>query len=200
MADELKNACVSFKGKTYPLVLTSANHRRIKDMTGVSLPDAICDVHGGRSAEDAKRMLDGFYKLLSDFDKLPAIVYAWLKPLLHENGVSEEQFHNDFDGDFAIDCGEAITSALINFSQKGQQGKMLASAVKMAKKAEEVQNRWNEKANAEVEKKIDQAKEALTDEKVAEFVAGMIQETLTNSSTTLPASLVSTLGLSRSEG
>ena len=75
---ENKNPTVTFGGKVYPLVLTSANHRRIKETTGVSLPDLVADVSGSRTVEDCKRMLDGFYKLLSDFDKLPLIMFAWL--------------------------------------------------------------------------------------------------------------------------
>ena len=183
----------------YILSMTVAAHRRIKDMTGISLPDCVQDVSGAKSPEEKLAGMSQYNKIMDDFDILPKIVYAMLLPDLQKNGVSEDAFYGMIDGPLHFAFGEAVTQALIDFFQNDRlgRGKLLELSVKMAKKAMAIQDQWTEKATKVMDQKIKRMEENLANGKAEEIAEEMIQKTLTNSSTTSQESSLSILDLVR---
>lgn len=188
---------VKIGDKQYTFELTSAAHRRVKTLANVSLPDCVADVSGLRSKEERLKALEGFDKLMSDFDRLPVVVIAMLKPQLDAANITEDQFHDLFDGPTALACANAITQALIDFFHGDPRGKLLAAAVEMAAKEAAVMDKWTNQMKAAANRKLATMEETIQSQKGSDAADETIQQTLTNSSTTLPESLASILAPSR---
>lgn len=198
MSSELSKT-VKIGNVDYIVSMTVAGHRRVKDMTGISLPDCVQDVSGAKTPEERAAGMALYNKVMDDFDLLPRIVYALLLPELQKNNVSEDAFFGMVDGPMHSAFGDAVTQALIDFFQNDRlgRGKLLATSVKMAKKAMAMQDQWSEKAAKAMNRKMEKMQEGLNGPKADALVEEMIQKTLTNSSTTSQESLVSILDLSR---
>lgn len=184
---------VSIGGKSYTFDLNVAAHRRVKAAADISLPDCVADVSGSRSPEEREKALSGFESLMKDFDRLPLVVRAMLRPQLDANGVTDEQFDNLFDGPTAVACANALTQALIDFFHGGPRGKLLAAAVEMAKQTAVAEEKWLQRGVEATTKRMEMISKTLDSQKGADAADAMVQQMLTNSSTTLPESLASIL-------
>lgn len=189
----MSSKLVMIDGKEYLVELTKASHDRVKKRTEISLPDCVADISGVKDKAEREKALDGYYKLLRDFDKLPEVVYSLIQPQLEKNNVAKDRFDECFNGTVASACAEAITEALIDFFQSDPRGPFLRAAVDMAKKAAKVDQKWTDRAVQEMDRRLKDMETAIAGQKGSDAAAKMIQETLTNSSTTLPESLASIL-------
>ena len=186
---------VTIDGKEYTFELTVASHRRVKDACGVSLPDCITDISGVRDKEEREKAMDGFYALMRDIERLPVVAYAMILPQLEKNNVTKERFEEIFDGKVFGDCTDAVTQALIDFflERRDQRGQHLRTAVEMAKKAAKIDQTWQGKATAEMDRRLAEMEKAMNGKQGQDAAVQAIRETLTTSSTILPESLASIL-------
>lgn len=189
---------VQIGGRDYTFELTVAAHRRVKAACGVSLPDCVSDVSEMRTKEEREHAMDGFRKLMGDFDLLPKVVAAMIAPQLAAAGIDAEQFEDMLTGPVLIASSRAITQALIDFFHDDPRGKLLAGAVEMQQKAAKVQDQWTAKAQTAMNRKLTEMETAVSGIKGDEAADAMIREASTTLSTTLPESLASILGLSPS--
>lgn len=185
---------VRIGAKEYTFELTAAAHKRVKTLADISLPDCVHDVSGVKEEETRKKALDLFNAVISDFDRLPRVIFAMLHPQLKENGITtQEQLDEVLDGPAFENCGYAITQALIDFFHHDPRGRLLANAVEMAMKAAKVQEAWDQKSKERMDLKLTEISEKIKSSKGSDAVDGTIREMLTNLSTTLPGSLGSIL-------
>ncbi len=179
-------------GKDYTLEISAAAHRRVKDAVGISLADTVADVDPLDKETAKSKALDGFASLFADFDRFIRIVGTLLRPQLEKNNLTQEAFEELITGPVVVPIQHAFTQALIDFFHGQSRGKLLESATAGLRRTQEIQDEMNSKAAAAMDRKLKEIA-ANVKSKGDEAAEAMIRETLTNSSTTLPASLASIL-------
>ncbi len=112
----------SFKdtnGRSWPVRITVATIRRIKDLTGLEL--------GSLSNSQALADISG------DYLRLSRVLYAIVKPDADAVKITEDQFLDALSGDCLEQASSAFVEALADFFP-GAQGRLIRTAMKQAEK------------------------------------------------------------------
>jgi hypothetical protein len=179
---------VKLGDRDYVFDLTIAAHKRVKAGAEVSLPDCVSDVSGLRTEEERLKCLDGFRKLMSDWDALPKVIAAMLAPQLEANKITAAQLDDLLTGAAFVACGKAITQSLIDFFHDDPRADLLRSAVDQAEKAAKLSRAWTAKAEKAMDRKMAVMESNLEGIKGDAAADRMILETSTNSLATLSES------------